>query len=235
MKERPILFSAPMVRAILDGRKTQTRRVVKPQPDVQHWQNIQAMHGRSPDGKAFGDPYKWRVVGPHYPDDASDDVRSPYAVGDRLWVRETFAAWDGRDLFSGRLVPMTAYRAGRRVHASPETPGVHVPLEQWPIEWRDDFKPESMKWTPSIHMPRAASRITIEVTDVRVERLQALSRADAAAEGICYPEGEPKPEWYRNDRWPEENFAGLWDAINGAGAWHANPWVWVVCFQRVRA
>ncbi|HEX7111399.1 MAG TPA: hypothetical protein VF216_03070 [Mizugakiibacter sp.] len=130
MKERPILFSAPMVRAILDGRKTQTRRVMEPQPEVLHWQDIAAMHGRSSDGVPFGDPYRWRIVGPDYPDSAEDDVCSPYAAGDLLWVREAWAAPHAYDHRPPRLIPQDA-----RIHcASTEDRG-------------------GLLWRPSTHMP----------------------------------------------------------------------------------
>ncbi len=191
MKERPILFSAPMVRAILEGRKTQTRRVVK-----QYLPSPRAMAGTKP----VPDDLVLRSSG------FAHRNTCPYGQpGDRLWVREAWARYnidqDSHDM---------AYRA--------------TAPDEWPIEGR---------WRPSIHMPRWASRITLEIVSVRVERLNNITREDAAAEGICYPDSEPKPEWYLNSNWPEQNFAGLWEAINGAGSWQENPWVWVVEFDRV--
>lgn len=196
MSERPILFSAPMVRAILDGRKTQTRRALRNQPVELPDFNRGRLSIRIGGGK-------YRAWHPDMP-----GIPCPYGKpGDRLWVRETWALHDqGFDTAEESGFPI--YQAD-----SPHTP---------------------KRWRPSIHMPRELCRLRLEVVRVRVERLHALSRADAAAEGICYPDDEPKPEWYHNSNWPEENFAGLWDAINGAGAWAANPWVWVITFRRVQ-
>lgn len=171
MKERPILFSAPMVRAILDGRKTQTRRVVK-------LRNGQYM---PPSEKA--DINGWRQM-----------LRNcPYGQpGDRLWVRETH--FDAKRLNEGRIL----YRA--------------------------DGDVSRFGWTPSIHMPRSASRITLEVTGVRVERLQDISEADAVAEGVVWEQGQTAINVFET----------LWESINGAGSWDANPWVWVVEFKRAK-
>ena len=136
-------------------------------------------------------------------------VDTRYRVGGtRLWVRETWAPID-------------------RTQSN---------AEGQPAWYRADQERDivGFPWKPSIHMPRWASRITLEIVSVRVERLNGISRKDAAAEGICYPDGEPKPEWYWNSNFPEQNFAGLWEAINGRGSWQANPWVWVVEFKRIQ-
>lgn len=218
--ERPIIFSAPMVRALLDGTKTQTRRIVKPQPpDEARSAGVITSSTRvgaegewwwldSPDLMEAG------VVG--------DEFRCPYGQpGDRLWVRETFAHWNARELFGAGTMPTTAFRAGRPVLRPP--PGEPTPFDQWTREWSDDTKPKDMKWTPSIHMPRWASRITLEITDVRVERLQEISGADALSEGV-QPRLAARME-----------FASLWRAINGPDAWSADPWVWVLTFRRLEA
>lgn len=197
--ERPILFSAPMVRALLDGTKTQTRRLVKPQPEAVH----------------DGEPY-WFVGGYRawtYRR-TSDVLRKggkelpcPYGqAGERLWVRETWA----RDDEDGALM----YRAdlGRDMNADA--------WEQGRLEGVPRYR-----WKPSIHMPRAASRLTLEVTGVRVERLHQISRGDAMAEGCPFPnlqDGESPVRWYEY----------LWRAINGPDSWDANPWVWVVEFRK---
>jgi hypothetical protein len=198
MTDRPILFSAPMVRAILSGTKTQTRRAVK------------------------GWPLEWLAPGMFTPEYVADPANAacPYGVpGDQLWVREAWAAPHAYDHVPPRLTPPDA-----RFHylASEERGG--------------------LLGRPSIHMPRWASRITLNVTGVRVERLQAISEADADAEcfGGNYP-GEVLPELFPGspDRWGHlsipECFRKLWESINGAESWDANPWVWVVEFERAEA
>ena len=179
MKERPILFSGAMVRAILAGAKIQTRRVVK-------------APGWSSPGKAgvdFGCPYG--------------------GVGDRLWVRESFS-----------------------IYNQPGNPQVF---------YKADSEPgDPLKYKPSIHMPRWASRITLEVTDVRVERLQDICEEDARAEGItdggCLVCGEHEPCGCTNPT-PDarDSFINLWDSINAQRgySWSSDPWVWVVAFKKI--
>lgn len=193
---RPILFSGPMVRAILEGRKTQTRREVKA---INH-DSFEVFTAADPSGF-------WGF-------DAKNDpvlcVHSPYGeVGDRLWVRESFAVCADNNIF---------YRADGK-----------------PDPW------DGVKWKPSIHMPRLASRITLEITGVRVERLNAISEDDAKAEGT---ENRSDLAWGHGGqgddmaRWAVDHghryaFCHLWDSINGDGAWSLNPWVWVVEFKVV--
>lgn len=198
MKERPILFSGPMVRAILEGRKTQTRRIVKPQPDDN---GLWFMRNAPLDWREdiHGDWNPWKGETPNG-DTWNGSVKC--WPGDRLWVRETFGKihYEGVDEH-----PTYFYRAD-------ET---------------DAEADALIKWRPSIHMPRAASRITLEVVSVRVERLQDIREDDARAEGV----GEgPQEGWVTG---PVVAFADLWDSINGQDAWLANPWVWVVEFKRV--
>lgn len=214
MAEKPMLFSDPMVRALLGGTKTQTRRVVKPK--------------------------EGRIVGPAGPGIAFDQcgthlttVICPYGQpGDRLWVRETFARIDGQTRPWIETDYRATYKHGDRMG---DTLGI------------------KKRWTPSIHMPRHASRITLEVTGVRIELLQDISEADAAAEGI---ERLPPPRtgsvggpnrftlkgmgsgacaghvsW--NAPTATELYQRLWEDINGPGSWAANPWVWVVEFKRL--
>lgn len=188
MKERPILFSAPMVLALLAGTKTQTRRSVKSQPTAEPGRDGSWMWGHKDLGGLFAE----HVFG----DCMAKLAPCPYGTpGDRLWVRETFAPADSDDARAGRW----EYRA-------------------------DNPDPLCMKWKPSIFMPRSASRLTLEVTGVCVERLQQISEADAKAEGVGYHVGGPVLA-YRT----------LWKSINGAGSWKANPWVWVVTFKRIEA
>ncbi len=222
MRELPILFSGAMVRALLDGRKTQTRRVVNPEPSagvrVSPFcaSGLEDGHGR--------------------------ELRSPYGKpGDRLWVRESLAAT--RDT-AGIIFDWHYVADAAKV---PRMPGLRP-------EFNDAmaFAHLVRKAVPSIHMPRWASRISLEVTGVRVERLQGISSADARAEGIEYRDdyiaGSRCRRWRAygaNDSWypegvdtaPIHSFQSLWDSINaerGFG-WHANPWVWVVEFKRIEA
>ena len=230
MKERPILFSAPMVRALLDGRKTQTRRVAK---------FTDAGYLKEPCGHR-----RWHRGDP-------DAVQAcPFGgIGDRLWVRETwkFTGWsgDGEPWIHYRADDKQVFIDGRNI---PETWG-ELLMDVWSVlsaedNFQIDQKAADRKWRPSIHMPRWASRITLEVTGVRVERLQEISEDDAKAEGV-----EP---WVIGDGWREyglppsveaagthplrsarDSFASLWESINGPGSWEANPFVWVIEFRRV--
>jgi hypothetical protein len=190
MKERPILFSAPMVRALLNGTKTQTRRVFK-QKNGGIWPNLNDLPGM-------------RQI-----------LRNcPYGQpGDRLWVRETWA----RDDEDGGL----CYRADI---------GKGGDADDWERN-RLDGAPR-FRWRPSIHMPRWASRITLEITGVRVERLRDISPEDCWAEGIqeMRDAGDENGELRGSVR---QDYQALWEAINNPGSWAANPWVWVVEFKRL--
>ena len=227
-KERPILFSAPMVRALLDGRKTVTRRACKPQPSV-------SAHTTSADGSPMT---SWWETG-------KDIVRCPYGQpGDRLWVRETFALLGNEDGvcvdWADNVIKGDEQDAARIYRAS--CPPGDYGLAQIPAkaEWKPDT--EAMEydgaWRPSIHMPRWASRILLEVTGVRVERLQDISGEQALAEGIySNPDANgmytPDGDYHTSKQdGPVRAFAALWEKINGDNAWNANPWVWVVKFKR---
>jgi hypothetical protein len=193
-KERPILFSAPMVHAILDGSKTQTRRVVKYSCDMEF----------EPQDPHYGPYWLAYAAGDAMGEDAK--VRCPYGIpGERLWVRETF---------NGNAEVGYAYRA-----TEPEMNGC--------------------PWRPSVFMPRAASRILLEITDVRVQRLQEISEEDARAEGVsdggCLSCGNSEPCGC-SDPQPDarDGFSWLWQSIYGPDSWHANPWVWAITFRRVK-
>jgi len=210
MSTLAIVFSAPMVRAILSGSKSQTRRVVKPQP---------------PDG---GLEWVTRRVAPD--GGPSDVISCPYGQpGDRLWVRETWYCDD--------------YRVQRGPYLKPDDMDVGKSQGDGMLVYRASsgdrpYEAEQPVWRPAIHMPRWASRISLEITSVRVERLQDITNADAKAEGChhddpcdhtrrsCAEIGCPGPDYrigYRN----------LWEQINGPGSWDANPCVWVVSFRRI--
>lgn len=210
MKERPILFSAPMVRAILEGRKTQTRRVVK---------------DRHIDAAPPACFFQWLRE------------RCPYGQpGDRLWVRETWNWFDPDEIPEvrrGRRAPFTGQQGAR------EIPWVAAYAADGHLE-HEHFG--CALWRPSIHMPRWASRILLEVTAVRVERLHEINAADAKSDGIEGQfEGGPWRNYQRDGHWfpegkntaPVLSYRTLWEKINGPGSWDANPWVWVVEFKRV--
>jgi hypothetical protein len=231
VKERPILFSGPMVRALLDGRKTQTRRTVKLptkgeyiRPDMGGWSPSTIggadQHGRSvPEHVCL-----WNQT-------TGTTLACPYGVpGDRLWVREAWAVKrfehclaherDWQEL-CGATVRYLADGA-EIVHRGDRATGRGI--YRGPVE----------KGRPSIHMPRWASRLTLEITEVRVERLQDISQADAKSEGCDPihmqpggPTGDPSAGWicYR------AGFESLWNHINGPDSWDANPWVWAVSFR----
>lgn len=191
VKCRPILFSAPMVRAILDGTKTQTRRIVKSTTEC-----------AGPINPAYIERWK---------DDKGWAQVCPFGkVGDRLWVRETWGLWD--------TLPSDGPNGARVFYRA--TDGE-----------RRDLR--SQLWRPSIHMPRWASRITLEIVDVRVERLQDISEADALAEGVDLsgPVGNVRAALESGSA--RYHYANLWESINGAGAWANNPWVWVLGFKRI--
>lgn len=232
MADRPIIFSAPMVRALLDGRKTQTRRVLTPRPGAQaQWLSAELLHS-SPscylatvDGQ-LGAQMQHPLAGSMRNGIAIDAmspltwIRLPYAPGDRLWVREAhYMTDDGESSF--------AVFAENEASVAEHLRDMQTVMACHPgIDWS-----KHLRLHPSIHMPRWASRITLTVTDVRVQRLQEISEADAVAEGVegddygawlCYA-SEPKSQTHWAD--PRESYRTLWDSIHGPSAWDANPWV----------
>lgn len=227
MSEKPLLFNGEMVRAILEGRKTQTRRPMRYQPGggwamPGAWVDTGGYYHRGGDGSFLG---------------TKSDVRSPYIKGDRLWVRETWGA-----IQIARNGLLLQWRDTDREH--------RTRMGNANLYYRADGDDQDYAgcWLPSIHMPRWASRITLEVTDVRAERVQDMTQADAAAEGAG-PWWNPSdvvhtpddPSMYCWKKVPEDKrdylrgFVILWDSIyakRGLG-WDANPWVWVYTFKVV--
>ncbi len=202
IREKGLIFNSEMVRAILDGRKTQTRRPIK-------WKQTRFTEiGEREDGSKW----PWSEDAEH-----ACDFWHPCpfgAVGDRIWVRETWNKYGG----------LLTYRADH--------------------DWIDDMRKETVctaKWVPSIHMPRWASRILLEITDVRVERLNAISEEDAEAEGIDMEALYDSQDCY--DCIANHNMTGrptvtgafkyLWESIYGEEGWKSNPWVWVIEFKRI--
>lgn len=225
MKERPILFSTPMVEATLDGRKKQTRRIVKPQP-LQHFRKDDSViiYERTPGN--------WEVKDKNSNDSFSrlDSFKCPYGVvGDILWVRETFS-----------FAPLTK-----------ESKEHYPELSEYIYKAGSKFV--NVKWKPAIHMPKKAARIWLQITDVRVERLHDISEQDAEKEGIetkryyspdsnfCTRDYLSKPHedgfWsgfcVNDGKQFRTSFESLWKSINGNDSWESNPWVWVVEFKRI--
>lgn len=258
-KERPIIFSDEMVRAILSGKKSQTRRIMNPQPEYfeqqPHWR---------------WKPKSLRAVGPFAC--ASGDrpgMFGKYAPGDLLWVRESSFFRSECGGFLSRRVGSGAFEAWTvdgKTHWQWERRESDYPLE-WSVgsysggqkngsftlglyrcNTRKKIKPFTgntvieersvvfRRKLPAIHMPRWASRITLEITDVRVDRLQDISGEDAIAEGVMRT-AETDPA--KLDRWEWEQckqtarfcYSQLWDKINGDGSWDSNPWVWAISFE----
>ena len=239
MKERPILFSGEMVKAILEGRKTMTRRVVN--KDISNQFDIDVDNTVA--------AYINQLTG-----DSCDPVEiCPYGtVGDRLWVRET---WGDLDYYQGNVA----------IHVLKDSNGVEHDIVysaecQGYFEWTDEVGfpeyrkdgTEASRWRPSIFMPRWASRITLEITDIKVEQLQDITEEDAIAEGIHLCAGIDEEGYAHGYHWGPVSdtellfnsatsaYRKLWDSINGRGrkpgkAWNDNPWVWVISFKVVEA
>ncbi|MBF8806959.1 hypothetical protein LG197_17615 [Pseudomonas asiatica] len=247
-KERPILFSGPMIRALLDGRKTVTRRALSARDlkEIDYAVRLGECHALPAEGDSM------------HPNDTSyyAELCRFGLPGDRLWVRETWLE-DPED--DGTW----AYTQYMGCKGSPLS---DIPKRFQKPEhciFRASWDGSALRWRPSIHMPRWASRILLEVTDVRVERLQDISDDQAKAEGMVYTDfgmqerpgkgsidggktfhplkPQQAPGWHAGDathpdqcldraRWA---FANLWEKINGENSWDANPWVWVVEFKRV--
>jgi len=218
MTERPILFSAEMVRAILKGDKTQTRRAIKPVPTFNGG-------GACHDADALQQDY----VEPYW---VFPETCKYGAPGDLLWVRETFCAHWGAPphdapqsyrIVTGDELPPIKQESGDLYQPVPSDI-----MTVWYGAQGD--KPFHMAWRPSSYMPRWASRITLRITDVRVERLQDISEDDARAEGWPGPITETGFPIASPLAW----FANVWTSINSAGTWDANPWVWALTFERVK-
>ncbi|HCI6114421.1 TPA: morphogenetic protein [Klebsiella quasipneumoniae subsp. similipneumoniae] len=199
MTERGMIFNGEMVRTLLDGRKTQTRRPVK-----------FPVHDKNLGCELAGNELAGELSAGNYLNSAFGKP------GDRIWVRETWAD-------AGASAPdLKLYRANYPEHV--------------PSIYENVPPAEEIRWTPSIHMPRWASRILLEITDVRVERLNAISQEDAQAEGMELTGWRPTysdPDSGGEVMTPYDNFAELWESIYGAENWLANPWVWVIEFKRV--
>ncbi len=222
MKERPILFNADMVGAVLDGRKTQTRRIIQSPAKNMQASGHKVIEYREPGDKWYGEHvFSMRNQSGTWCDYTKEQfpAKCPFgAVGDRLWVRETFRVHS-----RATDVATLVYKASEQQSWTQQTH--RVPIEKC-------NKPAVVDtWTPSIHMPRWASRITLEITGVRVERLNSMTEKDALAEGCLG--GHDSIPGYQYSATPHEHFHHVWQSIYGADSWQANPWVWVIEFKRV--
>ena len=215
MKERPILFSGPMVRALLAGTKTQTRRLLNLHPSA-----LQCCCGGNATRWTKKYSNQWHCGacngGARIVRNCLEYVTCPYGQpGDRLWVRE---AW--RTVAEADALPPRDLNAAHRIWFEADAP----------------HQPGAGRYRPGMFMPRWASRITLEITDVRLERLNDISEEDARAEGVQFYPGEggvfyvPDVPYSGSDT-AVGSFRILWEFINGAGSWDANPWVWPISFK----
>ena len=207
MTTRPILMCGESVAGILAGRKTQTRRIVKPDKswvkfyDGDKAAAFEAFHRDS------GKP--WNCGGINW--QSENELLSPnYQVGQMLWVKETFKDFPDGDVFYAESFMLPDGKIAVPVHAD------------------DNY--DDWRWKPSIFMPRAASRLTLELTDVRVEKLQAITEADAIAEGMNPIRAKMAGSAITVG--PIDDYRELWEKINGKGSWAKNPWVWKLTFKR---
>ncbi|MCA3413023.1 MAG: hypothetical protein INF84_00340 [Roseomonas sp.] len=237
MVERPIPFKGEMVRAILDGRKTQTRRIMKVQPWPDALVTVEHYHPTVIDRHGDMQPGK-ETFGAHW-DDGEYGLKSPYGEpGDLLWVRET--CW-AESTFDGDGVRYPADHVWRIIENTQEASEAWCKLARYGGDAALDNQTNTGMRVPPTHMPRWASRITLRITDIRVERLQDISEDDARAEGVT-PATEPptaaalmtavgRGAWFMPHRGA---FANIWNKINGPDAWDENPWVWAISFERVK-
>jgi hypothetical protein len=243
MKEHPILFSTPMVQAILEGRKTMTRRILKPQPDDDGlWDDTNlprslqsTLKGWNGSTEETGESREWKC---------------PYGqVGDILWVRESWNMCP-----KDQLTPNEFYI--ERHDGLPEGEWAWVYMAESKEE-KHISHPEwgKKRWKPSTHMPKAACRIYLEIIGIKVERLQDISEVDAIDEGVMSIKWDTVLSWfprykYLHDEWfkrknggviekpplgpsPSQIFQALWQSINGEESWEENPWVWAITFKKI--
>ncbi|OSY94979.1 hypothetical protein [Klebsiella michiganensis] len=249
MLERGMIFNGEMVRAILDGRKTQTRRIMAPQPadDIER--------GIFPNPEVIG----WKSSRRHKHGSTTAHFCHYGKPGDRIWVRETWGVVSHAFSDDGLMIDWVPDRPATAIHEMPFGNGYYsgyaIYAADGDFTWGDDDGYEDGRscWKPSIHMPKAASRILLEITDVRVERLNAISEEDAQSEGVHTEVwdqtvvarnyavrdeffqfwSDDMPHYVEMNQLYRSSFRSLWSSIYGDESWKANPWVWVISFERV--
>lgn len=239
MGDRGIIFSGPMVVALLAGRKTQTRRIIKPQPitpverPLRHPPKHQGPYfdsycgEKKTDKNPRGMSNRWCWWTADDRPDPLSEIRCPYgAPGDRLWVREGFAysIKDGDGLEDGAPFAQETHDVVYRATSEHTGEWEHYEFDEHGNRTGTRIKPP---WRPSIYMPRWASRIELEVTEVRAQRLHDITEDDAVAEGVGVYESQDGIE-----QTAREVYAAGWDTINGDGSWESNPLVWAITFRR---
>jgi hypothetical protein len=227
-KEHPILFSTPMIQALLEGRKSMTRRIIKPQPEYYEIEDKKMVRYETKKS------YMQIQI-----DNLADEflgIPCPYGkIGDVLWVRETFTIMEPEHCAS--MSERFVYKADMK----------HPDSEEMRQEYIKSGYP--YQWKPSIFMPRAACRILLEITDIKVERLQDINFQDALNEGVHRESDASGQGWFDNYQFldskfnqhnvdthamfkdPVRSFKTLWQSINGEESWDKNPWVWAIAFQ----
>lgn len=233
MNIKPVIFNSEMIRALMEGRKTQTRRPIKPQPPKES--TLHRYYGDESPRPALKNTFGWFMpaAGDLWPCNDDDRISCPFGkVGDLLYVRETWGVADKWIHDCETNPPRTiAYKADQEIRNF--DPPYIVDTEPW--GW------SHMKWRPSIHMPRWASRLTLRITDVRVERVQDITEDDAKAEGIinCSTDlCDSSTGYYDYEnqtcyvRFPSQSFSTLWNSIYNN--WDQNPWVWVIKFEVIK-
>jgi hypothetical protein len=235
MKERPIIFNTATVKAIIEGRKTQTRRLVKPQPKAfdgsggGHWWRCTYVQSMVRVEEELQNPTS------EYYEGFIDEVNPFGKKGDRLWVRETFCY--------GRIDEWDAeHPEDRRLYVDQDNAFIKN-QQSIPKQWceENNVDVEGVVWKPSIHMPRSAARILLEITKIRIERLNQISTQDAVQEGLLKLPASGRYVVNQGDQYfgaassnPCEVFKWLWESIYGSNSWDFNPWVWVVEFNVIQ-
>lgn len=225
--DKPILFSAEMVRAILEGRKTQTRRIVNLKGHAGQQVPLRFKYTIAGWWSVCEGEERFITIGGEKIDGGLiGSIKCPFGkIGNRLWVRETWRLWDSKSFTSfGEPLDPDVIEGSLSVYSKEY-------LKSRPLDYHATNNDEG-PWRPSIHMPRWASRITLEITGIRVERLQDITEEDAKAEGVDL--NGPIGNISEYLKWPYAyHFANLWESINGLESWDANPWVWVIEFKRI--